>query len=340
MTSPPLLWPAAPRETRILYLARFAPDDPFYTVKPEGTTTGYAEYHFRIYEALRDIGYSVASSSKPYAALMAGGNTDFVFSLLNRMPIRNPEVLVPAICTYLRLPCLGAPPNIRALAEDKYLSKLAFAGLGLPVPPGRVYRPGEPLAPVDFAGPYFVKDRFGAASEGVTEASLQDSWEGAARVVTELQAGGKEVLVERFCPAIDLTVPVIGHNPYLLLGHVVPRSDKTGNILTADLKTNDRLGNELIEVDDATAAAIEQDVQTVWSSLGPIDYFRLDYRWDPATGRRFLLEMNICCYLGIRGAIGLTAARLGYDRTQIVAHVVEYSLARQRGALSHDRWVV
>nr|WP_294506881.1 hypothetical protein [uncultured Rhodopila sp.] len=340
MTSPPLLWPVTPRQTRILYLARFAPDDPFYTVKPEGTTTGYAEYHFRIYEALRDIGYSVASSSKPYAALMAGGNTDFVFSLLNRMPIRNPEVLVPAICTYLRVPCLGAPPNIRALAEDKYLSKLAFAGLGLPVAPGRVYRPGEALPPLDFAGPYFVKDRFGAASEGVTEESLQDSWEGAARVVSALQSGGKEVLVERFCPGIDLTVPVIGHSPYLVLGHVVPRSDKIGNILTADLKTDDRLGNELVDVDDATAAAIEQDVQTVWSSLGPIDYFRLDYRWDPATGRRFLIEMNICCYLGIRGAIGLTAARLGYNRTQIVAHVVEYSLARQRDMFSHDRWVI
>jgi D-alanine-D-alanine ligase len=340
MTTQPLLWPAAPRETRILYLARFAPDDPFYTVKPEGTTTGYAEYHFRIFEALRDIRYRVDSSSKPYAALTAGGNTDFVFSLLNRMPIRNPELLVPAICAYLRLPCLGAPPNIRALAEDKYASKLAFAGLELPVPPGLVYRPGDPLPPLDFAGPYFVKDRFGAASEGVTEASLQDSWTGAARVVTELQNGGKEVLVERFCPGIDLTVPVIGHKPYLLLGHVVPRSDKIGNILTADLKTDDRLGNELIDIDAATAAAIEQDVQTIWSSLGPIDYFRLDYRWDPATGRRFLIEMNICCYLGIRGAISMAGARFGYDRTQILAHLVEYSLARQRGMFAHDRWVV
>ena len=84
------------------------------------------------------------------------------------------------------------------------------------------------MPPLDFAGPYFVKDRFGAASEGVTEASLQDSWAGAARVVTELQASGKEVLIERFCPGIDLTVPVIGHTPYLVLGHVVPRSDKVG----------------------------------------------------------------------------------------------------------------
>jgi D-alanine-D-alanine ligase len=340
MTSPPLMWPAAPSETRILYLARFAPDDPFYTVKPEGSAFGYAEYHFRIFEALRDIGYRVASSSKPYAVMMAGGNTDFVFSLLNRMPIRNPELLVPAICTYLRLPCLGAPPNIRALAEDKYLSKLAFAGLGLPVSPGNVFRPGDPLQPVNFAGPYFVKDRFGAASEGVTEESLQDTWSGAARVVAGLHASGKEVLVERFCPGIDLTVPVIGHTPYLILGHVVPLSDKIGNILTADLKTEDRLGNELIDVDAATEAAIEQDVRTVWSSLGPIDYFRLDYRWDPATGRRYLIEMNICCYLGVRGAIGLAGARLGYNRTQIVAHVVEYSLARQRGAFAQDRWLV
>jgi D-alanine-D-alanine ligase len=340
MTSPPLLWPAAPGKTRILYLARFAPDDPFYSVKPEGTAFGYAEYHFRIFEALCEIGYRVTSSSKPYTALMAGGNTDFVFSLLNRMPIRNPELLVPSICTYLRLPCLGAPPNIRALAEDKYLSKLTFAGLGLPVSPGKVYRPVDPLPPLNFAGPYFVKDRFGAASEGITEESLQDTWAGAARVIAEMHASGKEVLVERFCPGIDLTVPVIGHTPYLILGHVAPRSDKIGNILTADLKTEDRLGNELIDVDAATAAAIEQDIQTVWASLGPIDYFRLDYRWDPATGRRFLIEMNICCYLGVRGAIGLTAARLGYNRTQIVAHVVEYSLSRQRGTFAQDRWVV
>ncbi|PPQ37767.1 D-alanine--D-alanine ligase family protein [Rhodopila globiformis] len=340
MPSLPLLWPAAPQQTRVLYLARFAPDDPIYEVKPEGMTSGYAEYHFRIYEELKSIGYRVASSSKPYAALVAGGNADFVFSLLNRMPIRNPELLVPAICAYLRIPVLGAPPNIRALAEDKYLSKLAFAARGLPVAPGRVYRPGAAPEPPEFAGPYFVKDRFGAASEGVTEASLQESWDGAAAVVRDFHAAGKEVLVERFCPGIDVTVPVLGHDPYLVLGHVAPRSDKVGGILTADLKTDDRLGNEVIGLDPCTVAAIEDDVRTVWDAFGPIDYFRLDYRWDPATGRRWLIEMNICCYLGKRGSIGLAGARLGYDRTQIVAHVVEYSLARQRHGQGHERWVI
>ena len=258
---------------------------------------------------MQSIGYRVASSSGPYAALMAGGNVDFVFSLGNRMQLRNPELLVPAICTYLRLPCLGAPPNIRALAEDKYLSKLAFAALDLPVTPGRAYLPGGALEPPEFAGPYFVKDRFGAASEGVTEASLQDSWQGAARIIADLQTSGKEVLVERFCPGIAVTEPVLGHAPYLVPGHVAPRSDKVGSILTADLKTDDRLCNESIDVGAVTTAAIEEDVRTVWAALGPIDYFRLDYRWDPATGQHFLIEMNICCYLGARGAFGLPARR-------------------------------
>ena len=215
MQSPPLLRTADPHSTRILYLARFAPDDPIFSVKPEGITSGYAEYHFRLFEALQSIGYRVASSSGPYAALMAGGNVDFVFSLGNRMQLRNPELLVPAICTYLRLPCLGAPPNIRALAEDKYLSKLAFAALGLPVAPGRAYLPGGALEPPEFAGPYFVKDRFGAASEGVTEASLQDSWQGAARIIADLHdqrqgsAGGAVLPGHRPSPSRCSDMPLI-----------------------------------------------------------------------------------------------------------------------------------
>ena len=340
MRSPTLLWPAAPQQTRILYLARFAPDDPVYQMKPDDTVSGYAEYHYRVYEALHAIGYAVTSSSKPYSALFAGGNVDLVFSLLNRMPFRNPELFVPSLCSYLRLPCVGAPPNIRAMAEDKYLSKLAFNSLGLPVAPGRPYLPGAKLDPPGFTGPYFVKDRFGAASEGVTEECLQDTWSGASRVIGDFHASGKEVLVERFCPGIDVTVPVIGHSPYLVLGHVSPRSDKVGNILTADLKTNDPLGNELADVGAATGAAIREDVQTVWGALGPIDYFRLDYRWDPQTGQRAVLEMNICCYLGVRGALGLAGAQWGYDRTQLLAHVIEYSLARQQAAHAHASWVV
>ena len=331
--------PVDPGRTRILYLARYAPDEPVDRMKDDGRGGGYAEYHFNLFKALQEIGYDVRASSKPYAALMAGGNVDLIFSLLNRMPVRNPELVVPAISAFLRIPQVGAPPNIRALAEDKYLSKLAFQALGLPVAPGQPFPIGAPLTPVDFPGPYFVKDRFGAASEGIGPDSLQDDWAGVARVAARLHAAGREVLVERFCPGIDVTVPVIGHAPYLLLGHVAPCSDQPGNILTEDLKVDDHLGNQPVEVGD-TAPSIADDVARLWRALGPIDYFRVDYRWDPETGRRWLLEINICCYFGRRGALALAGSAWGFSRADLLAHVVEYSLERQAGQRDRHGWVI
>ncbi len=331
--------PANPGSTRILYLARFAPDDPVYEQKADGVASGYAQYHFNLFRELQAIGYDVRSASKPYAAWTAGGNADFVFSLLNRMPMRNPEIHVPSVCEYLRIPYLGAPPNIRALAEDKVLSKLAFQALGLPVAPGRAYGFGAEPAPPGFPGPYFVKDRFGAASEGITADSLQESWDGAARAVERLHAQGREALVEQYCPGIDVTVPVIGHDPYLILGHVSPQSDQPGHILTEDLKTDDHLGNRLIEV-GAAAAAMAADVAAIWQALGPIDYFRVDYRWDPETGARRILEINICCYLGRQGALAMAGREWGFSRRDLVAHVVEYSLRRQKGMRGQHQWIV
>ncbi|WP_241003938.1 hypothetical protein [Magnetospirillum aberrantis] len=338
--SVPLRFPTEPKRTRILYLARFAPDEPVLAQKPDTHAAGYSQYHFNLFTELQGIGYDVRSSSKPYAAWMAGGNVDFVFSLLNRMPMRNPEIHVPSVCEYQHLPHLGAPPNIRALAEDKFLSKLAFRALGLPVAEGRAYAPGQELTPPDFTGPYFVKDRFGAASEGIAADSLQDSWQGTIPVIQRFHAQGREALVERYCPGVDVTVPVIGHAPYLVLGHVAPQSDEVGGILTESLKVDDHLGNRLVSLDAATAAAVEEDVATLWRNLGPIDYFRVDYRWNPATGTRTVLEINICCYFGRHGALALAGSQWGFSRRDLLAHVVEYSLARQHTTHSHYRWMI
>lgn len=335
----PLLRPKAPESTKILYLARFAPDDPVYEVKPDIVPSGYSQYHFNIYRALTEIGYQVRSSSKPYTASMAGGNVDLVFSLLNRMPIRNPEIHVASLCAYQRLPILGAPPNIRALAEDKFMSKLSFRGLGLPVAEGAPCYLGETLVEPDFAGPYFVKDRFGAASEGIQADSLQDEWAGAARIAARLKAAGRDPMVERYCPGIDVTVPVIAHAPYLVLGHISPCSDQRGNILTEGLKADDHLGNAFADLDDTTTQAIAGDVAVLWAALGPIDYFRVDYRIDPRTGSRTILEINICCYLGEHGALCMAARRWGFSRRDVLAHVVEYSLARQTDEARRFKWI-
>ncbi|GEO80019.1 D-alanine--D-alanine ligase family protein [Pararhodospirillum oryzae] len=324
-----LLRPRRPAETRLLLLARHAPLAPAHLSQDFPGDGGYPKYYHRVWSVLVALGYDVTTATHPLAVLEAASRVDGVFSLYNRMPGPNPEVVVPALCGYLGVPVVGAPANIRALAEDKWLAKLALRAQGLPTTLGVPYASEAELATAPpFPGPYFVKNRFGAASEGITDDSIQDTWAGAARAAAALIGRGMSVLVEEYVPGIDITVPVLGGTDPLVLGVVCPGSDKTGGIITEDLKRDDPLGYALASPDDARDTALAGDVAALWQVTGPMDYTRLDYRWDPATGRRAFLEFNVCCHIGRSGAICLAARAWGLDQADVLGHVVECCLAR------------
>lgn len=328
-----LLRPGAGAGARILFLAPHAPEAPDHACRAFPGDGGYPAYYHRVFHTLTALGYPVRTATRADAPLQAAGSVDLVFSLMNRMDMANPEVFVPSLCEFLRLPHVGAAPNIRALAEDKWLTKKVAGAIGLPVAPGAVYgAPGALAAPPAFPGPYFVKNRFGAASEGISERSIQDDWAGAAAVAAALMGRGMAVLVEQYAPGIDLTLPVLGGDGPLVLGLVHPRSDRTGAIVTEDLKRDDPLGYELFDA-GAAAPAFHRDAFALWAAAGPMDYLRLDYRFDPHSGRRTFLEFNICCHIGRSGAICLAAGRWGLSQADVLGHVVEYSLTRQHARL-------
>jgi D-alanine-D-alanine ligase len=191
------------------------------------------------------------------------------------------------------------------------------------------YRGTTPLDEMPFVGPYFIKDRFGAASEGISTESVQNDWPAARRIIERLWDEGTDVLVEEFAPGIDVTVPVVGDNQPRVLGVYEPVSDKPGRILTHDLKLTDHLGYEELTLKEEWVAG---DVERLWRGLGPIDYFRVDYRFDPASGRRWFLELNVCCYIGECGPFGLAAERDGFTSDRLLEHIVAYSLRRQNGS--------
>ncbi len=335
-----LLRPRQAEKTRILFLAHHAPEEPAYEARSFPGDGGYPVYYQRIWQVLTELGYPVQSSGQCHALMAAAGHVDLVFSLYNRMPINNPEIFVSSLAEFLGLPCVGARPNIRALAEDKWFSKLAAKAVGLPVSEGAIYGHTQDLAtPPPFAGPYFIKNRFGAASEGVGVESIQDDWAGGARVAAGLLARGMAVLVERYCPGLDITVPVLGGARPMMLGVVRPLSNQPGGIITEDLKRDDPLGYEMFEP-GAIAADLRTDVATLWDTAGPMDYFRLDYRFNPVTGRRVFLEFNICCHIGRSGAICLAGKQWGLSQADILGHVVEYSLQRQAGNRGARPWVL
>ncbi len=324
---------------RILYLAPYAPDLPDLLVKPYNGDGGYPTYHYNIFILLQKLGFDVYSSSKPYALQFCKGNVDYVFSLLNRMPIINSEIYISAYCEFLRIPYLGAMPNIRAIAEDKFLSKLVFSSLNIPTPQGIVLGDNEKLPTIPFDKPYFIKDRFGAASEGITEANLIQDVRDIETFIKNTPFPPKGILIEEFCAGIDVTVPVLGGKRPVVLGFIHQKSNKHQNILTGDLKLFDHLGYEPIELNEIEHEII-QDINKIWDALGPIDYFRLDYRIDFQTGQRRLIEMNICCHLGKSGAICIAAKQHGLSQEDITKYIINYSLDRQRTCRQHSQWII
>ncbi|QFY41525.1 hypothetical protein F6R98_01880 [Candidatus Methylospira mobilis] len=333
-----LLRPSAAPSTRILFIARHAPSEPIYECRSYPGDGGYPAYYHRVWEGLNELGYRVVTASDCLAVYKAPGNVDLVFSLYNRIPINNPEIFLASTCEFLRMPCVGSRPNTRALAEDKWFSKLAARAMGLPVAEGAGYDSASALAsPAAFAGPYFIKNRFGAASEGISADSIQDDWAGAARVAHGLLERGMSVLIESYAPGIDITVPVLGGEQPIILGVVNPGSNQEGGIITEDLKRNDPMGYEMFDAGPAEAG-LRSDVAALWTMAGPMDYFRLDYRFDPHTGRRVFLEFNICCHIGRSGAICLAASRWGLNQLDVLGHVIEYSLRRQSTIREICRW--
>jgi D-alanine-D-alanine ligase len=333
-----LLSVSNPGNMRLLFIAPYAPNGPDYEPSHYTDDGTYPAYYHQTYKRLKRLGFQVESTSKPYSVVHAGGIVDYVFSLHNRMPIRNSEVFISAYCEYLNIPYLGAGPNIRAVAEDKFVSKMVAKSLDIPVPAGVVYHNGVTSleVPPPFGGPYFIKDRFGAGSEGITTDNVQQEWHNAKGVVEALWRDGTDALVEEFVEGIDVTVPVVGDDTPLILGLFHPPSDKAGNILTEDLKLDDPLGYRFYDADDDASDLINNDVMKLWCSLGEIDYLRLDYRLNPETGHRKFLEFNVCCYLGQHGPFGMAAGKMGIPFDALVQHIVSFSLLRQ-GRWRKDR---
>ena len=82
------------------------------------------------------------------------------------------------------------------------------------------------------------------------------------------------------------------------------------------------------------------DVRKVWAALGPMDYFRIDYRIDFEKGERRILEMNVCCHLGKSGSICLAAAQHGYTQADILKYILDYSMGRQKDLQQYGTWLI
>lgn len=320
------------KDLRVLFLAKFAPNEdadcPLVTEASDGI---YAQYHYDIYQILKTICPKTVCSRDVNVLFENTNSYDYVFTLLNRAPYRNSEIFVSALLEYLNIPYLGARPNIRALAEDKHLAKMAAKYAGLNTPEWVTIDFDDPIsATKPFPGPYFVKPRFGASSAFIDESSIANSWEDARKNIAILQGYGIDVIVEEFVNGIFYSVPIFFKNSAAIhLPAVKEKSTLKGNVvtyrqkrkldsgLTRTINADKALESELIYLSDAFIELIR-----------PIDYTRIDFMVTP--DKVEFIEFNICCNLGRQSAFCISANSVGISQTDLVTQILKNSLKRQK----------
>lgn len=286
---------------------------------------------WEVYNALETLGLRVSALDDLDAFRTYAGQANYVFCLYNREGIRNPETVVASICAQLGLPHLGAPPNIRALAEDKYLTKSVAAMNGLPVAPGAIYTDQADLAtPPDFDGPYFAKRRFGANSEGIDTDAMQPDWPQMQPVVEAMIDAGEEVMVEPLLSGRDITVTVLAGDPDLALTPTLFRSELPHGIATEQQKRLLAGGRSGEPLDEPELAGILKTYALQFAShCKPFDYMRVDFRQTLPDGRVYLLECNLTSNLGTHAATGIAIKHDGISHLRLIEHLVAYSTRRQ-----------
>ena len=328
--------PERRRELDILFLAKYAEDwiEPPPTVHPDYGRELYTK--FEVLSVLRGLARSV----EPCASLEAfeermrrGPAPDYIFQIYNREPVRNPEILVSLLCERTGVPYLGAPPNVRAMAEDKWIAKAMARAAGLLAPDGVVAVAQSDLSePPGFDGPYFVKPRFGAQSEGIDEGSICDDWSQARTRASALLAAGEEALIEALAPGVDVTVPVLG-GP-VALHPVANPSDRREGIKTERQKRFLEPGKPGRPFQDRALGAELQRAALAFAALvQPCDYMRVDFRVAPDGSFR-LLEFNLTCNLATTTAMNIGAGASGVSHEAMIEHFLCYSLERQGVAVT------
>jgi D-alanine-D-alanine ligase len=315
---------------KILFLASRAPHSD--VIPPLDQEIGvHPRYNYELFKIIQSLGFNVTACDNLPEFLEVAPQYDYIFTILNRSHFRNSEVFVSTLCEYFHRPYLGAPPNIRALAEDKYFTKRLAKTLGIPVTPSKIYQqPIDLKIAPEFPGPYFIKPRFGAASEDISTDSIQETWSDAQKWVNQMLQQGKDCLVERCIAGTDVTVPILGGYPPIILPAMEEISELPFGISTFRQKRLLEPGRRrkiLAEI-ELNACLIEY-AQKFYPHISPFDYIRMDFRLDTHRQQLFLLEFNLGCNLGSHAAIAQSANHWDISQAELINHLISYSLQRQ-----------
>lgn len=314
---------------KLLYLAQFAPKNGIPIPTQNAAEVFYSEtYHQKIYDILKKYNFDFYSTNDVNELIEKHDEFDLVWSLYNRIGFRNCEIFVQSLCEYYRLPYIGAAPNIRALIEDKSMSKSLAEHLNIPTAKWAVASKEFPLSSIPpFRGPYFVKPRFGSGSHGIDESCICDTWKDVLNKANDYYFTNTEIIVEEFIDGVLYGVPFINSEdgspiiatPYYHL------SNKRGNLISNGQKRRTEPGMQSYVSHDKSInqTLIDMSIKYI-KEIQPCDYARIDFIIERETNIPYFLEANAMMNLGIHAAVIQSFLDIGFkDYEDIILHILK-----------------
>ena len=317
--------------TKILYLAKYAPET-IYSPIPTGIEdTTYAVYHHKIFETLSNSFSHVESCSNIEKIIQNKPDADFIFSLYNRLPFRNSEIFISSLAEYYHIPYLGATPNIRAIAEDKQLAKIIAKQLNIDTAPWCICNIGQKMKKLPFKGPYFVKPRFGSSSKYIDTSSYCENYQEVKQQVSRYHNKNIDVIIERYIEGISITVPILNNFGDTLILPIIYESTSTAhNIITYEQKRKITTGlKRIINTNNTFHNEISVIANKFFASVQPLDYTRLDFIIEKSSNKPYFIEFNVCCNLGEHAAINQAATSIHVDYQSLIDNIIFSSMFRQ-----------
>lgn len=293
----------------------------------------YLDYHQDIYKILKTTGHNIIPCNN-FEDLISFKNIDYIFTLYNKADFRNSEIFVSEFAEFLKIPYLGARPNIRAISEDKCCAKMLAEHLKIATPKWCKFDCGQTVSQkiINFKPPYFIKPRFGGSSKYISKSSIANSYEKLIERVMYLYQNGNDVIVEEYIEGKVYTVPLILNSELepLVLPPVEEKSDC--NVSTYFQKRHVEEGllrsiSKNFEVNNL----LKKSVLKIYDFVFPIDYARFDFII--RNNLPYFIEFNLGCNLGKKAAIALSASSVGISYEDLIRNIVENSIKRQLGSL-------
>jgi D-alanine-D-alanine ligase len=268
--------------------------------------------------ALRERGHTVTAIDvgRNIASVLHGLRPDVVFNALHGR--YGEDGTIQGVLEVLEIPYTHSGLLASALAMNKPAAKAVFAGAGIPVPEGGVYRRSDVAQRHVMPPPYVVKPLNEGSSVGVTLVFAGEN----RTMAHEDWAYGDDVLVERYIPGREIHVAVMGDRALGAI-EIKPR----GRFYDYQAKYTPGFADHVMPAplpENDYATALDLGLQA-HRALGCRGVSRADLRYDD-TGPRgafYMLEVNTQPGMTPLSLVPEIATHSGIDFGELVDWMIE-----------------